>query len=189
MTGQRIRASRKACDCNQRRLANLAKISVGFLSDIENGKRNPSARTLFNIGIALGVSLDYLMKGNRRKGDRRKGEARGEVEWGDDWEKRSGKNLRALEVCVEQRDQARVALNRLYLVHDEASAVLANMRERAEEAEMYLKVAVDERNEAQADAGRLRQRNKAHESEIADYEKTVRRLRHEANSAKQTTKS
>lgn len=61
--GDRIRDIRESKGMNQDVLANKAKISKGFLSDIENGKRNPSSDNLLRIANALGASLDYLMKG------------------------------------------------------------------------------------------------------------------------------
>ena len=48
------------CPCGE------ARISKGFLSDIENGKRNISADTLLAIATTLSVSLDYLMKGGKQ---------------------------------------------------------------------------------------------------------------------------
>jgi hypothetical protein len=41
-----------------------AKISKGFLSDLENGRRNVGADTLLELATALGLSLDYLMTGD-----------------------------------------------------------------------------------------------------------------------------
>jgi len=61
--GDRIREIRESRGLNQDRLADKAQISKGFLSDIENGKRNPSSDNLLRIANVLGASLDYLMKG------------------------------------------------------------------------------------------------------------------------------
>ena len=61
--GDRIREIREAKGINQDRLAAKAEISKGFLSDIENNKRNPSSDNLLRIANVLCASLDYLMKG------------------------------------------------------------------------------------------------------------------------------
>jgi transcriptional regulator with XRE-family HTH domain len=61
--GERIKARRIDLGLNQEQLATKAGISKGFLSDLENGKRNVGAGTLLQIGAVLGSSLDYLMKG------------------------------------------------------------------------------------------------------------------------------
>jgi len=61
--GDRIREIREAKGMNQDRLAAKAELSKGFLSDIENNKRNPSSDNLLRIANVLGASLDYLMKG------------------------------------------------------------------------------------------------------------------------------
>lgn len=45
-------------------LAEKAGISKGFMSDVENSKRNISADTLLDIAKVLGLSLDYLMTGD-----------------------------------------------------------------------------------------------------------------------------
>jgi len=65
--GDRIRERRAALGWTQDKLATEAKISKGFLSDLETGKRNVSADYLLEISHALGVSLDYLMKGGEPK--------------------------------------------------------------------------------------------------------------------------
>ena len=61
--GERIKARRLELAWTQEELARKAGISTGFLSDLENSKRNVSAETLLDIARVLGLSLDYLMKG------------------------------------------------------------------------------------------------------------------------------
>ena len=38
-------------------------MSVSFLSEIENDKRNPSGRVLVQLSTALGTTMDYLLRG------------------------------------------------------------------------------------------------------------------------------
>ena len=61
--GKRIVKSREAKHIKQWELAVRSCISVGFLSDVENGKRNISADNLLAIAIVLDKSLDWLMTG------------------------------------------------------------------------------------------------------------------------------
>src|SRR3954454_24205609 len=61
--GDRIKQHRTERGWTQDVLAQKAGISKGFLSDVENGKRNISADTLLDIAKVLGLSLDYLMTG------------------------------------------------------------------------------------------------------------------------------
>ncbi len=61
--GDRIKRRRTELGWTQDVLADKAGISKGFLSDVENSKRNVSADTLLDIAKVLGLSLDYLMKG------------------------------------------------------------------------------------------------------------------------------
>lgn len=61
--GERIKARRLELGWTQEELARKAGISAGFLSDLENNKRSVSAETLLGIARVLGLSLDFLMKG------------------------------------------------------------------------------------------------------------------------------
>jgi len=63
--GERIKKRRLELGWTQDRLAGDARISKGFLSDIENGKRSIGADNLLALASALGVSMDFLMKGGR----------------------------------------------------------------------------------------------------------------------------
>lgn len=61
--GGRIALLREERSWTQKVLAQNAGISVAFLSEIENDKRNPSTEVLLRIADALGASLDYLVTG------------------------------------------------------------------------------------------------------------------------------
>ncbi len=62
--GERIRKRRQELGWTQDQLCQKAGISKGFLSDLENDKRNVSATNLLDIARALSLSLDYLMTGD-----------------------------------------------------------------------------------------------------------------------------
>jgi transcriptional regulator with XRE-family HTH domain len=61
--GDRIREIREAKRLTQDQLAERTGISKGFLSDVENGKRNVSSEYLLRIANALNASVDYLLRG------------------------------------------------------------------------------------------------------------------------------
>lgn len=61
--GDRIREIREEMQMNQDRLAESAGLSKGFLSDVENNKRNVSSENLLKIANVLGASVDYLLRG------------------------------------------------------------------------------------------------------------------------------
>ena len=63
--GERIRKRRNELGWTQDVLAQKAGVSKSFLSDLENGKRNVGADTLYDIARALSLSLDYLMTGTQ----------------------------------------------------------------------------------------------------------------------------
>jgi transcriptional regulator with XRE-family HTH domain len=65
--GVRIRSRRQELGWTQEQLAEKARISKGFLSDLETGARNVSAEYLLKIAQALSVTLDFLMKGDPSK--------------------------------------------------------------------------------------------------------------------------
>lgn len=61
--GDRIREIRETRKLTQEQLAEKAAMSKGFLSEIENGKRNVSSEYLLRIANSLGASVDYLLRG------------------------------------------------------------------------------------------------------------------------------
>jgi len=61
--GDRIREIREEMQMNQDQLAERAGLSKGFLSDIENNKRNIGSENLLKIANVLGASVDYLLRG------------------------------------------------------------------------------------------------------------------------------
>jgi len=70
--GERIREIREGLGWTQDDLAQKANISKGFLSDVENNKRNISAENALKIADALGASLDFLLKGETGKEELKK---------------------------------------------------------------------------------------------------------------------
>ena len=64
-TGDRIREIREQRGMTQDQLAEAANISKGFLSEVENNKRNVSSENLLKIANVLGASADYLLRGER----------------------------------------------------------------------------------------------------------------------------
>jgi transcriptional regulator with XRE-family HTH domain len=67
--GDRIREVREHRRITQDKLAEMAGISKGFLSDVENSKRNISSEYLLRIANSLGTSVDYLLKGESPTAD------------------------------------------------------------------------------------------------------------------------
>ena len=55
-------------------MAETAAISKGFLSDVENNKRNISSEYLLRIANSLGTSVDYLLKGESTSAETLKSE-------------------------------------------------------------------------------------------------------------------
>jgi len=70
-TGDRIRDLREKRKMTQDQLADAAQISKGFLSDVENNKRNISSQALLRIANALGASVDYLLRGELKESQQR----------------------------------------------------------------------------------------------------------------------
>ena len=62
--GDRIREIREDQRMTQDKLASRAGLSKGFLSDVENNKRNISSQNLLKIANVLGASVDYLLRGD-----------------------------------------------------------------------------------------------------------------------------
>jgi transcriptional regulator with XRE-family HTH domain/quercetin dioxygenase-like cupin family protein len=58
--GVKLRAARRKQKLSLRKLAGRAEVSPSLLSQIENGKTNPSVLTLHNIATALDVPITYF---------------------------------------------------------------------------------------------------------------------------------
>jgi len=56
---KRVRAKKKL---SQGALARLLEVDKGYISNIENGKKNPTLATIQRLAEALGVSADELIK-------------------------------------------------------------------------------------------------------------------------------
>ncbi|HXW78092.1 MAG TPA: cupin domain-containing protein, partial [Acidimicrobiales bacterium] len=63
--GARIREARAARRISVRQLARLVDCSASMISQIERGRAHPSVGTLYDISIALQISLDGLFSDNR----------------------------------------------------------------------------------------------------------------------------
>lgn len=60
--GQKIKHLRTENDYTLKQLAEKTGLSISFISDIENGRRNPSLDNLDKLSRALGVPVDILLK-------------------------------------------------------------------------------------------------------------------------------
>lgn len=60
-TGELIRQAREAADVTQVQAAKAVGITQGFWSNLENGERQPSVKTLKKIAAALGCSVTDLI--------------------------------------------------------------------------------------------------------------------------------
>ena len=56
---KRVRAKKKL---SQGALARLLEVNKGYISNIENGNKNPTLATIQRLADALGVSADELLK-------------------------------------------------------------------------------------------------------------------------------
>ena len=69
LIGQRIREARRGKDLTQEKLADDIHISESYMTLIEQGKRSMSIDILEKISHRLGVSSDYLLRGNKSSRD------------------------------------------------------------------------------------------------------------------------
>ena len=61
--GKRIRALRTEKGWSQVEMADLLAMNRGYLSELENGERDPSLSTLRTIADGLSISLSKLLDG------------------------------------------------------------------------------------------------------------------------------
>ncbi len=62
--GRRIKIARIKAGMSQQRLADLAKLSLPYLSNIENGHKSPSLPMLVSLANALSISVDHFLCDN-----------------------------------------------------------------------------------------------------------------------------
>jgi transcriptional regulator with XRE-family HTH domain len=68
LVGQNVRRIRQKRGLTQERFAEISGFSQQYLSSLENGRRNPTVVTLYELAIALGVShLDLLRPTKKQK--------------------------------------------------------------------------------------------------------------------------
>jgi transcriptional regulator with XRE-family HTH domain len=68
LVGENVRKVRLKRGLTQERFAEKSGFSQQYLSSLENGRRNPSIVTVYELATALGVShLDLLKPSKRRK--------------------------------------------------------------------------------------------------------------------------
>lgn len=68
--GTLIRAHRERAGFTQRQLAEAAGVTVSYISDVENGRKQPSKpETIRSLASALGIRADELFVGVRRVPD------------------------------------------------------------------------------------------------------------------------
>ena len=60
--GQNLKRIRLSKDISQGDIARALNVARSFVSDIENGKRNPTLATIAKIAKAVGVATDALLK-------------------------------------------------------------------------------------------------------------------------------
>jgi len=70
-SGPRIREWRRAIPMKSYQLAAKIKISQGSLSDIENGKSDPSAATIKKLYLHTDINISWMLTG--QKGDIKEG--------------------------------------------------------------------------------------------------------------------
>jgi transcriptional regulator with XRE-family HTH domain len=63
--GQRVKFMREHWGWTQDDLRQRTGLSKGFLSDIENDKRNASGANLLKLADVLDVSIDWLVRGSK----------------------------------------------------------------------------------------------------------------------------
>jgi transcriptional regulator with XRE-family HTH domain len=62
LVGENVRRTRKLRGLTQEQFAERSGFSQQYLSSLENGRRNPSVITLYEIAVALGVQPGDLLR-------------------------------------------------------------------------------------------------------------------------------
>ncbi|MEH7180531.1 helix-turn-helix domain-containing protein [Neobacillus vireti] len=92
MIGERIKKLRKQKGYSITELANLAKVSKSYLSNIERGlNKNPSIHFLMKIAKPLEVSIEYLLRGDNQEAAQTENDRKGILD--KEWENIIGKAI------------------------------------------------------------------------------------------------
>ena len=67
LMGSKIKAERKRLNLTLETLSEQIGISRNYLWEIEAGRKTPALNTLFNLGVTLNVSIDYLLGASAEK--------------------------------------------------------------------------------------------------------------------------
>ena len=67
LMGSKIKAERKRLNLTLETLSEQIGISRNYLWEIEAGRKVPALNTLFNLGVTLNVSIDYLLGASSEK--------------------------------------------------------------------------------------------------------------------------
>lgn len=70
--GERVRQRRRELKMTQEQLAEQVGVSVSFIGHIERAEKKPSAETIVSLCESLGVTADYLMRGQRHRCDQQR---------------------------------------------------------------------------------------------------------------------
>lgn len=66
LVGRNVRRIRQAKGLTQEQFSELSGFSQQYISNLEQGSRNPTVITLYELAIALGVSHVELIRPSRR---------------------------------------------------------------------------------------------------------------------------
>jgi transcriptional regulator with XRE-family HTH domain len=67
LVGRNVQRIRQRRGLTQEKLSEKAGFTQQYISDLENGRRNPTVVTLYEIAMALGVSHMDLLRPDRRR--------------------------------------------------------------------------------------------------------------------------
>jgi transcriptional regulator with XRE-family HTH domain len=75
LVGENVRRTRKLRGLTQEQFAEKSGFSQQYLSSLENGKRNPSVITLFEIAVALDLQPADLLRPRPRRSEAKRRKA------------------------------------------------------------------------------------------------------------------
>lgn len=67
LVGQNVRRIRQKKGLTQEKFAEISGFSQQYISSLEQGRRNPTVVTLYELAMALGVSHIDLVRANRSR--------------------------------------------------------------------------------------------------------------------------
>lgn len=129
--GKRIREIRLSMRKTQKEFSKVLDITIGYLSEIETGRKTPGIDMVFSLLDRYNIDVNYLFYGEGgfyRKSDEEKAKLAGEI-YSDDWD-----DIQKLHWCIKKIPLIRYSMLEKFilLMHEKKDVINAEIKKHRE---------------------------------------------------------